>query len=91
MKFMVIERFLDGRAEAVYERFAEKGRILEAELTFIDSWTDTDITMCFQLMESPSMDEVIKWTAQWSDLIDFEIIPVIDSREAALRLDKRTK
>jgi len=26
-----------------------------------------------------------RWTARWSDLVDFEIVPVINSREASAR------
>ena len=38
-----------------------------------------------QLMESDSIENLELWTTQWNDLVDFEIIPIIDS-ETAMRL-----
>jgi hypothetical protein len=32
-------------------------------------------------MEAPTIDALNLWVARWSDLVDFEIIPVIPSAE----------
>jgi Protein of unknown function (DUF3303) len=78
---MVIETFLRGAAP-VYERAAERGRMLPAGLSYVDSWVDGRLERCFQLMETddPQLFEV--WTAAWSDLVGFEIVPLIDSAAA---------
>jgi hypothetical protein len=83
MLFMVIERFRDGDAEAVYRRFRERGRMLPEGLEYIDSWTEASLDRCFQLMacEDPRLFE--QWVARWQDLVEFEIIPVLSSKEAA--------
>jgi hypothetical protein len=37
-------------------------------------------------MEAPDHRLVDAWIAEWSDLVDFEVIPVITSAEAAARV-----
>lgn len=83
---MVIERFVLGPGP-VYTRAAERGRMLPPGLVHVDSWIDErSLDRCFQLMETddPSLFDV--WTAEWSDLAEFEIFPVISSSEVAARL-----
>lgn len=76
MKCMVIETFKPGRADEVYERNNEKGRMLPDGLLYIDSWLSIDRTKCFQLMEADNIELFNEWISNWNDLIDFEIIPV---------------
>lgn len=86
MLFMVIERFKEGKADEVYRRFREKGRMLPAGLRYIDSWVEADLGRCFQLMEADSAERFSEWVAAWEDLVDFEILPVVTSSEAAERI-----
>lgn len=81
---MVIERFVQG-ARPVYERAAEKGRMLPEGLVYLDSWIDESLNRCFQLMETDDPALFDDWIADWSDLTEFEVVPVIDSAEAADR------
>ena len=83
MLFMVIERFKNRDAGPVYQRFREQGRMLPEGLTYIDSWTEASFDRCFQLMECDDPQLFAEWTAHWEDLVDFEIVPVISSKEAA--------
>jgi hypothetical protein len=54
-----------------------------------DSWIvdEPSLDRCFQLMETddPSLFEV--WLANWRDLGEYEVLPVIDSAAAAARVD----
>ena len=85
MRYMVIETFRHDAA-AVYTRFAERGRMLPPGLEYIDSWIDADRPMrCFQLMQTDDVTTLTRWTAQWDDLVSFEIVPVIGSDDAAFR------
>lgn len=45
-----------------------------------------DLTTCYQVMESPDRALLDEWMAAWSDLVDFEVIPVLTSGEAAARV-----
>jgi hypothetical protein len=84
MLYMVIERYLSG-PEPVYERAAARGRMLPEGLAYVNSWVVSDARMdlCFQLMETsdPALFDV--WAERWSDLVSFEIYPLITSAEAA--------
>jgi len=79
---MVIEHFHPGKVKLMYQRFEEKGRMLPAGVKYINSWINEDVTVCYQVMESDSMDSLNRWIANWNDLVDFEVIPVISSAEA---------
>ena len=83
MLFMVIEHFRPGRAPDVYRRFRDRGRMAPAQIKYVSSWVDLEFSRCFQVMEADSEDQLREWTVNWDDLIDFEIIPVRTSAEAA--------
>jgi hypothetical protein len=52
----------------------------------VDSWIDErTLDRCFQLMETDDPSLFDAWTAEWADLADFEIVPVIGSADAAAR------
>jgi hypothetical protein len=85
VRYMVIETYVHG-AGPVYERAAARGRMLPPGLTYIESWIDArGLDRCFQLMETDNPSDFDLWIAQWRDLVSFEIVPVIDSAEAASR------
>jgi len=83
MLFMVIEHFRPGRAPDVYRRFRERGRMAPPDVKYVSSWVDFDFHRCFQIMEADSEARLGEWTAHWNDLVDFEIVPVRTSAEAA--------
>lgn len=83
MLFMVIENFRDQNAKAVYRRFREKGRLTGDGLKFVDSWVAADLSRCFQLMEAESVTALQQWVGEWSDLVHFEIVPVVSGKATA--------
>jgi hypothetical protein len=83
---MLTERYTHG-PEPVYRRAAERGRMLPAGLHFVDSWVDERLDRCFQLMETDDPSLFGDWFSHWSDLVEFEVVPVIDSATAAARVD----
>ena len=83
MLFMVIENFRNQDAKAVYRRFRDKGRLTPEGLRFVNSWVEADLSRCFQLMECDDVTLLQRWVAEWSDLVDFEIVPVAPGREVA--------
>lgn len=85
MRYMVIETYLNGPGP-VYTRAAERGRMLPPGLAYVDSWIDErGLDRCFQLMETEDPSLLDRWIANWGDLIEFEVVPVISSGEAAAR------
>ena len=81
MFFMVIEHFKGGNPRPAGERFAREGRILPEKVVYHGSWLDPANARCFQVMEAEKRDALQPWIAAWSDLVDFEIVPVMPSRE----------
>jgi hypothetical protein len=88
MRYMVVEHYIHGPGP-VYERAAERGRMLPDGLHYLDSWivADDALDRCFQLMETDDPALFVPWTAQWDDLTSFQIFPVVSSAEAADRVD----
>jgi hypothetical protein len=82
MLYMIIEHF-KGDPAPVYQRFREKGRLAPDALHYIGSWVTSDLQRCFQLMECEDPALLDQWMSQWNDLVDFEVIPVMTSSEAA--------
>jgi hypothetical protein len=73
-QYMVIETFLPGCKEKVYQRFHQKGRMLPEGLAYVDSWLEKEGDRCFQLMETdePSLFQV--WLEEWKDLVAMEVV-----------------
>jgi hypothetical protein len=83
---MVIETFTRG-ALPVYERAAERGRMLPPGLEYVDSWVDErSLDRCFQLMKTDDPALFDEWIASWADLAQFEVVPVIGSAAASARV-----
>jgi hypothetical protein len=83
MLFMVIERFKNRDAAAVYRRFGEEGRMMPEGLKYVGSWIEANFDRCFQLMECDDARLFQQWVIKWQDLIEFEIVPVVPSKETA--------
>ena len=84
MLYMIVERFRD--PAPVYRRFRERGRMAPEGLRYVSSWVDEKLEICFQLMEAPDVSLVNEWIANWNDIVEFEVYPVISSQEAAERV-----
>ena len=86
MRYMVVETYLHG-ARPVYERAAQRGRMLPEGLRYIESWIDAaTLDRCFQLMETKDPRLFDAWIACWHDLVDFAVVPVLSSGEASARV-----
>lgn len=91
MLFMIIEHFHSGDPKPIYARFREQGRLAPAGLEYISSWVSEDLTTCYQLMETEKRELLDEWVGNWRDLVDFEVVPVITSAEASVRVMETEK
>ena len=89
MLFMVIERFKDRNAEAVYRRFLAEGRLAPEGLRYLDSWVEASFERCFQLIECDDPALLQAWVLSWRDLVDFEFCPVVPSSQTAADIERR--
>ena len=86
MLYMIVECFRNQDAAPVYERFRLQGRLAPVGLNYVSSWVDTNLHRCFQVMETDDRSLLDPWMANWNDLVEFEVIPVITSTEAAAKV-----
>ena len=89
MLYMVIEHYRHGDAVPVYRRFRDRGRMAPDGLRYVNSWVVPDLKKCYQLMETSERALLDQWMNAWSDLVDFEVVPVITSAEAAASIAGR--
>jgi Protein of unknown function (DUF3303) len=86
MHYMIIEHFRNGDPVPVYARFRAHGRLAPEGLNYVSSWVTDDLTRCYQVMECDDRPLLDAWLAAWSDLVEFEVYPVVTSGEAAARV-----
>lgn len=86
---MILERFHDGDPAPVYRRFRDRGRLAPEGLRYVSSWVTHDLRVCYQVMECDDRALIDQWIAQWSDIVDFDVIPVITSADAAAAVAPR--
>ena len=91
MLFMVIEKFRNQDARSVYRRFHAEGRLMPEGVTFIESWVSADLGRCFQVMQCEDVALLQRWVSAWSDLVEFEIVPVSSGRDTASALSEELK
>ena len=87
--YMVVEKFKNGDAVPVYRRFRDRGRLAPEGLVYVSSWVSDTLNRCYQLMETEDRALLDQWMAKWSDVVDFEVEPVISSKDAAERIAPR--
>lgn len=88
MLYMIIEDF-KGDPLPVYRRFRDSGRLAPEGLRYISSWVTPDLQRCFQVMECEDPELLRQWIDRWKDIVDFEVIPVLASADAAAAIAPR--
>jgi hypothetical protein len=89
MLYMIVEHFKNKDAVPAYRRFRDQGRLAPEGLTYVSSWVDEKMERCFQIMETEDRALLEQWMANWSDIVEFEVYPVITSKEAVERISPR--
>jgi hypothetical protein len=89
MHFLVIEHFRNGDPVPVYQRFRAQGRLMPEGLAYISSWITEDLTRCYQVMETADRSLLDEWIGRWSDLMAFEVMPVLTSAQVQEQLRPR--
>ena len=89
MLYMIVEHFKHQDPVPVYRRFRDCGRLMPEGVDYVSSWVDENLTCCFQLMKTADRALLDAWIAAWDDLVDFEVYPVLTSKEAAEKVAPR--
>ena len=80
--YMVIEHYRNGDPVPVYRRFRERGRMAPAGLSYVSSWVNHELNVCYQVMETDDRALLDLWITNWNDIVDFTVIPVLTSQQA---------
>ena len=87
--YMAVENFRNGDALPAYRRLRDHGRLAPEGLSYISSWVTESLDRCYQVMETENRALLDQWIANWNDVVDFEVHPVIISKEAAEKIAPR--
>lgn len=87
--YMIVEHFKNRDPVPVYRRFRDSGRLAPDGLEYVTSWVDEGLERCFQVMETDDREKLDEWLSHWSDIVEFEVYPVISSKEAAERISSQ--
>ena len=87
--YLVIEYFRHPDAFPVYRRFRDRGRLAPQGLNYVSSWVTPELDRCYQIMQTDNRTLLDEWMSNWQDIVDFEVIPVITSKEAAENIAPR--
>lgn len=87
MLFVAVEKYKNQDARAVYERFGRYGRMMPDGLKVVGSWVSADLGRCFMVVETDEAALLQKWAVAWSDLVEFEIVPVTESATCVAALE----
>jgi hypothetical protein len=77
MQFMVSWTFTPDAANAAIERFAETGGLPPDGVKMLGRWHDTAANRGWAVAEADDTAAMGKWTRQWNDLLEFEIVPLM--------------
>ncbi len=80
MLFMVIETFRNQNGKAVYRKLRDDGRGLPDGLKFVARYVSADLGRCFQLMETDDITLFQRWIADWQEVVEFEVVPVVEGK-----------
>jgi hypothetical protein len=92
MKYMITWNLPHGTYKQTAERFLDTGAPLPEGLTSLGRWHSVDQKIGFHLVETNDGKALIQHAAEWKDLLDMTIVPVLDDAEtgeAVSRVFKR--
>lgn len=81
MIFMTMYRWSPENRNAVIERFQKTGGLPPPGIKLLSRWTDVAGGRGFTLTESNDPIAMSKFSHDWSDLMSFEMIPVLDDEQ----------
>jgi hypothetical protein len=66
-----------------------KALVFVVGLRYRGSWVTTDLRHCYQVMDCADRGLLDEWMSRWTDLVEFEVVPVVTSAEAAAAVAPR--
>jgi hypothetical protein len=86
MLFLNAYSYKEGRKEEIIQQRLEKGRGEPPGVKIIGEWSALDGSGGYMIFETEKPDYA--WTLMWSDLLDMELIPLVDTEKDVIGLLK---
>jgi hypothetical protein len=83
MIFHAIYEYSTDNRDQVHERFKQTGGAAPPEVSMLGRWHSTEGNGGFLVAESDDAEAVAKWLQDWTDLVSFEITPVLTDEQFA--------
>jgi len=74
-----IVRNVDSVGTLIGRQLVEQGFVPEGALVVLAS-VSADLGRCFQLMETDDITLFQRWIADWQDVVEFEVVPVVEGK-----------
>ena len=88
MKFIISWKIAPGNHKPAAERFLESGAPMPDGLTMIGRWHAPGSASGWLLVEAKDPKPVYEHVAQWANLFELQVTPVVEDSEAAQALSK---
>ena len=82
MKFIVVWRGVPGKYKAAVEQFLKTGGPAPSGARTVGRWHVPGSVLGWHLLEADDMTAVAEHVAEWGDLLELEVYPVIEDAEA---------
>lgn len=83
MLFMTLWKTPSGNRDRALERFGKTGGPPPAGIKVIGRWHSVTQGSGVVISETDNAELLAKWCLDWSDLLEFEVVPVIDDSTVA--------
>ena len=84
MLFLVIYTWEPEKRDEIIKGRVEKGNMAPEGIKVLGEWTDLGGARGFMLYETA--EPSIVWTMAWSDLMNMDVIPVVDTQKDVMSL-----
>jgi hypothetical protein len=83
MLFMTLWKTPSGNRDKALERFLKTGGSPPAGIKLIGRWHSVTQGRGVVISETDDAELIAKWCLEWSDLLEFEVVPVLDDSATA--------
>ena len=83
MLFHITYQIDNDHRGAAQDRFTSTGAPPPEGVTMIGRWHSVAGLRGFIIAESESAEALFTWTQSWTDVLNFEVVPVVGDEEAA--------
>jgi len=88
MKFMVVWKTVPGKYKTAVDQFLKTGGPVPAAAKTVGRWHTPGSTLGWHLIEASDPALVAEHVAEWADVLEIDVYPVIEDTEAGAAAKK---